>query len=88
MEIESHETKITQHRSLKITYDIKTKNARDIIKKAEKGLITERIRLINNKIGRLLDRKEEIVREINEQLPSNVSKHVFSHLTRVREREF
>ena len=72
--------------SLKIKCGIKTQNARDIIKKAEKDLIREIIRLINNNLGGLQDRKEELVREINEQLPSILSKHVFSHLTRVRER--
>ena len=71
----------------KVVLVIQTQNARDVIKKAEKDLLRERIPLINNKLGRLQDRKVELVREINKQLPSNVSKHVFSHLTRVRERE-
>ena len=53
-----------------------------------KGHDKERIRLINIKIGVLQSRKEEILREINEKLPSNVIKHVFSHLTRVRGRGF
>ena len=78
-EIELEEKKIARHRN------IKTQIARDIIKKAEKDLIREII-LINNNLGGLQDRKEELVREINKQLPSNVSKHVFSHLTKVRER--
>ena len=39
--------------NIKIKCGIKTQNARDIMKK------------INNKLGKLQDRKEEIVREIN-----------------------
>ena len=64
---------------------IKTQNTRDIIKKAEKGLIRERIRLIN-KLEVLQDRKEELVQEINEQLPSNESKRVFALDESSRER--
>ena len=53
---------------------------------SRKGHDKERIILINNKLGVLQDRKEEILREIKEQLPINVSKHVFSHMTRFCER--
>ena len=38
--------------SLKIKCGMKTQNGRDIIKKDEKDLIRERIRLINNKLGK------------------------------------
>ena len=74
--------------SLKLSCGIKTQKARDFIKKAEKDLMRERIRLINNKLGGLENQKVRITREVNEQLPSNVCTHVFSHLTRVRENEF
>ena len=56
------------------------------MKKAEKDLIRERSRLINNKLGGLQDPKEEIVREISEQLPSNMSKRVLAHDDSSRER--
>ena len=73
----------------KVVLVIQTQNARDVIKKAEKDLLRERIRLINNKLGRLQDRKVELVREINKQLPSNVSKHCVLALDESsREREF
>ena len=70
--------------SLKLSCGIKIQKARDIIKKAEKALIRERMRLINNNLGGLENQKVRITREINEQLPT----HVFSHITRVRENEF
>ena len=39
--------------SIKLRCPVNTKKAKDIIKRAEKALIRERIRMVNNKIGSL-----------------------------------
>ncbi|XP_072048921.1 uncharacterized protein [Amphiura filiformis] len=67
--------------SLKIRCPINTEKARNIIKKAEKGLIGERIRVVNNKI-RGLQRKRESQKNDLETLniDPEVIGHVESHL--------
>ena len=74
--------------SLKIRCPINTEKARNIIKKAEKDLTGERIRVINNKI-RSLQRKRETQNNDLETLnfDPGTSRHLEVHLCKKRESE-
>ena len=63
--------------SLKIRCPINTEKAKNIIKRAEKELIGERIRVVNNKI-RFLQHKRESQKNHLETL--NINPEVYSHI--------
>ena len=56
-------------------------NTRNIVEKARKNLLQERIRLTNQKISQLQDKK----RCLAERFPSDVQQQLNAHLTRVHE---
>jgi hypothetical protein len=58
--------------SLKLKTNIKTKRAADIIKRAEKALLRERIGLTHHKTKVLLKKKDEFECSLRETLPNNV----------------
>ncbi len=58
--------------SLKLRCPINTRNVREIIRKAEKGLVRERIRTVNNRIDDLKCYKEEYSRHFETLVPDNV----------------
>jgi len=75
--------------SLKLKCPINTKRAREIVNKAEKALLNERIRVVSNKIKTLEDDKTRInadlnSRDINKELSLEISRHVENS----RENEF
>ena len=56
-------------------------NTRNIVEKARKNLLQERIRLTNQKISQLQDKK----RRLAERFPSDIQQQLNAHLTRVHE---
>ncbi|XP_072046530.1 uncharacterized protein [Amphiura filiformis] len=67
--------------SLKLNCPINTKRARDIVNKAEKALLNERIRVVTNKIKTLEEDKIRAnaslnARDINKDLSREISRHV------------
>ena len=60
---------------------INSVKARNIVEKARKKLLRERIRLTNQKISHLRDKK----RRLAERFPSDVQQQLNAHLTRVHE---
>ncbi|XP_072039173.1 uncharacterized protein [Amphiura filiformis] len=61
--------------------------AQQIIKRAEKGLIRERIRVVNNKIQSLKSKKSQLEEDFNRKIPaeSELGKNINQHLATVRE---
>ncbi len=75
--------------SLRLKCPINTQKARDIIKKAEKDLLRERIRVINNKIDYLDRKKSELNRDLNSRdFPSDTKQSIVQHLAKTREKTF
>ena len=74
--------------SLKIKSPINTSRARDIVNKAQKALVRERIRVINNKLDNLKQTSTEIRSRIQQQLPDSVYSNVATHIAKSRESEF
>ncbi|XP_072039090.1 uncharacterized protein [Amphiura filiformis] len=67
--------------SLKLKCPINSVRARDIVKKAEKALLNERIRVISNKIRYLEQEKTRLntdlkSRDVNKELSIQISRHV------------
>ena len=67
--------------SLRLKRPINSVKARNIVEKARKKLLRERIRLTNQKISHLQDKK----RRLAERFPSDVQQQLNAHLTRVHE---
>ena len=67
--------------SLRLKCPINSVKARNIVEKASKNLLRERIRLTNQKISHLQDKK----RRLTERFPSDVQQQLNTHLTRVHE---
>ena len=67
--------------SLRLKCPINSVKARNIVEKARKNLLRERIRLTNQKISHLQDKK----RRLAERFPSDVQQQLNAHLTRVHE---
>ncbi len=74
--------------SLKIKCPINTKNAQDIVRKARKALLNERIRVNVNKIKNLSDNYEEKKMKVESQLPSNEADAVMEHLSNSKTRQY
>ena len=74
--------------SLKIKSPINTSWVRDIVNKAQKALVRERIRVINNKLDNLKQTSTEIRSRIQQQLPDSVYSNVATHIAKSRESEF
>jgi hypothetical protein len=74
--------------SLKLKCPINTSNARDIIKKAQKDLLRERIRVINNKLSHLKEKSASLEVKVKEAIPVSVYNNVNSHIDKSRENEF
>ncbi|KAI8507604.1 hypothetical protein Bbelb_149840 [Branchiostoma belcheri] len=74
--------------SIRLKTAIRTKNAKDIIQKAERALLRERIRLINNKISHVKEKQQKISEELQAELPENLQEAVRLHVIRSGEREF
>jgi hypothetical protein len=75
--------------SLRLKCPINTQNARTIIQKAEKELLRERIRVINNKLDGL-NRQKTVAESdlISRDYPSDVKQRISQHLAKSREKEF
>ena len=71
--------------SLKIKSPINTSRARDIVNKAQKALVRERIRVINNKLDNLKQTSTEIRSRIQQQLPDSIYSNVATHIAKSRE---
>ena len=67
--------------SLRLKCPINSVKARNIVEKARKNLLPERIWLTNQKISHLQDKK----RRLAERFPSDVQQQLNAHLTRVHE---
>ena len=67
--------------SLRLKCPINSVKARNIVEKARKNLLRERIWLTNQKISHLQDKK----RRLAERFPSDVQQQLNAHLTRVHE---
>ena len=74
--------------SLKIKSPINTSRVRDIVNKAQKALVRERIRVINNKLDNLKQTSTEIRSRIQQHLPDSVYSNVATHIARSRESEY
>ncbi|XP_072039092.1 uncharacterized protein [Amphiura filiformis] len=76
--------------SLKLKCPINTKKARDIINQAHRGLLRERVRVINNKLDCLKNNKSSLERELKSVIPADspLESEISSHLARVRENTF
>jgi len=59
-----------------------------MIEKAEKALLTERIKTINKKIDEYRKRSAVINQQLDDTVSVNVKSHVSSHITKVRKREY
>ena len=73
--------------SLKLRSPINTKQAKDIIKRAQKGLVRERIRVINNKLASLKNQRNRFEDEVNKKIPaeSPLRKLTIDHIATVKE---
>ncbi|XP_072033096.1 uncharacterized protein [Amphiura filiformis] len=73
--------------SLKLRCPVNTNKAKDIIKRAEKGLIRERIRVVNNKIKNLKAKKDQLKDDVNNEIPaeSDLGQKIERHLATVSE---
>ena len=67
--------------SLRLKCPINSDKARNIVEKARKNLLQKRIRLTNQKISNLQDKK----RRLAERFPSDVQQQLNARLTRVHE---
>ena len=67
--------------SLRLKCPIDSDKARNIVEKARKNLLQKRIRLTNQKISHLQDKKRRLV----ERFPSDVQQQLNARLTRVHE---
>ena len=74
--------------SLKLKCPIRSARARDIIAKAEKELLRERIRVTHNKIGFLDREKSTLVNKLQTRLPEDTQRHLASHIERKAGSEF
>ncbi|XP_035671873.1 uncharacterized protein LOC118412922 [Branchiostoma floridae] len=74
--------------SLRLKTGIRTRNAKDIIHKAEKALVRERIRVVNNKILNIKEKQQRISEELEAELPENLQEAVRLHVIKSGEREF
>ena len=62
---------------------INTKRPKDIINKAERGLVRERVRLVNNKLDNLKEERSGLEQDLKEKIPadSELGQQISSHLT-------
>ena len=75
--------------SLRLKCPINTQRAREIVRKAEKELLRERLRVINNKLEQLDRKKAEINKDLNAQgFPDDIKQNIISHLANSREKQF
>ncbi|XP_072048287.1 uncharacterized protein [Amphiura filiformis] len=75
--------------SLKLKCPINTKRARDIVNKAEKALLNERIRVVTNKIKTLEDEKIRANANLNaHNINKDLSREISRHVENSRESEF
>ena len=74
--------------SLQLKCPINTSKARDIIQKAKRDLLRERIRVINNKLGNLKSVSEKYDQKLKSSLPVSVLDNVTQHIAKSREKEF
>ena len=74
--------------SLKLRCPIRTHKARDIIAKAEKALVRERIRTINNKLKDFREKADTLTDELENTVPADTKSHIISHVTRARDRTY
>ncbi len=74
--------------SLKIKCPIKTKTAEDIVIKARKDLLRERIRITHNKVNHLEDSATILKDKVSSVLPQDLAKEVEDFVKRSSEREF
>ncbi|XP_072033373.1 uncharacterized protein [Amphiura filiformis] len=76
--------------SLKLKCPINTRKAKDIVYKAQRELLRERIRVTNNKLVNLKDKRSSLEQEINNEIPaeSELTNQISSHIARVRESTF
>ena len=68
--------------SLRLKCPIKTQKTHDIVYKAEKELLSERIRVINNKIERLHQQKSRLNADLNSEASLTTSKQPFLNISR------
>jgi hypothetical protein len=74
--------------SLRLKCPINTKKARDIVNKAQKELLRERIRVVSNKIQDLETNIKSCNLETQSCFPENVKRHVEQHIANSRESEY
>ena len=75
--------------SLSLKCPINTNKARDIIHKAEKELLRERLRVVNNKLTDLNHKKDYADSDLKARgLPDNVQQSISQHLEKSREHEY
>ena len=76
--------------SLKLRCPVNTKKAKDIIKRAEKALTRERIRVVNNKIGNLKAKREDLKSQVYDKIPANseLGQKINKHIETVKESTF
>ena len=74
--------------SLRLQCPISTKRAVDIVKRAERSLLTERVRVVNNKLSWLESRRTTLEGSIEQVLSNEDKVSVLSHLFVVKEKEF
>ncbi len=74
--------------SLKIKCPIKTKTAEDIVLKARKDLLRERIRITQNIVNQLGDDVERIEDKFNTAVPQDIAIEVKNFVKRSSEKEF
>ena len=75
--------------SLRLKCPINTQKARDIVKKAEKELLRERIRVIGNKLEHLDREKAQLNADLNSRgFQDDVKTAVIEHLAKSREKTF
>jgi hypothetical protein len=73
--------------SLRLKCPINTQNDKSIIEKAQKGLLRERIRVVNNRINRFNEEKAAAKQVLFEKLPEETQKHVDLHMASAHEKE-
>ena len=74
--------------SLKLRSPINTNRAREIINKAQKQLLQERIRVISNKIDNFKGIREQRIADLETWLPSDINNKVKSLIAKSRETTF
>ena len=74
--------------SVKPTCPINTNRAREIVKKAQKDFLRERLRVINHRIDDFKSKSESYNLKIQDRFPGDVQRHVDDHIARSREGEF